>query len=96
LKASISEGIFNSSFKLNQKLRRQVVELGLRINNQQPDCGVSCIEVDNARAATLALPAARPANLAAPAAALDDVASQRVDGDLVDEFDALGIAPYVT
>ena len=45
-KISISEGIFDSLFQLRQKPAGQVIELGLRVYDQQPYSLIRSIEVD--------------------------------------------------
>jgi hypothetical protein len=50
---STSEGIFNSLPQLSQERRGKGVELGFRVNDQQPHSFIGGYEVDDARSTAL-------------------------------------------
>ena len=84
-----SEGIFNSFLEFNKEIGRQVVELGLGVDDEKPHRVPLLQEVNDTGAAPLASDACSPALLAAAATSCNRVASFRVFCDPADEFASL-------
>src|SRR5690554_5128701 len=90
---AISSSIFDAPFQPRQELHRQVVELRLRVSDEQPDGAIPDEEVDDPRAAPLPSPTRRPTHLPAATAPRDEVARLRIGGDSGDELLTLPIRP---
>jgi hypothetical protein len=90
---SISEGIFNSLPQLSQERRGESVELGLRVNNQQPNNFVGRQKIDYSRTAALTDSGARPTHLSTTSTPPYHCTSLRVGCNEIDELLPLRYRP---
>jgi hypothetical protein len=85
--------MFHLDFQFGQKLGWQLIELGFRVNDQQPDAAIQHIEINDPRTAALAHPCPAPSHLSATARAGNHITRQRIGGDLLDEFETFAFRP---
>jgi len=89
----ISSSIIDAPFQSRQKLYRQVIELRLRVSDEQPNSAIPDDEVDDSRSAPLPSPTRRPTHLPAATTPRNEGARLRVRGNPGDELLTLVIRP---